>query len=265
MPKISYQNRNIFYRISGNGPAVFFLHGFGENGDVFFHQVESLKNEFKIIVPDLPGSGQSDRFVGQPGLEIFADVVHEIALKEIPDEKISLFGHSMGGYTTMAFVEKYAGRLNSFGLLHSSAFDDTEEKKDIRKKSIEFIHKNGGQAFLKTITPDLFSEESRSVNPKLISELLALSNNITDEALVQYYLAMVARPDRSGLLKSSSVPVLFLTGKYDKVVPLETAVKQSHLPHASDLQILEHSGHMGIWEEYDQANIALLRFLRNIH
>ncbi|MEI9911773.1 MAG: alpha/beta hydrolase [Bacteroidota bacterium] len=52
--------KKIFYRVYGNGKPVLLVHGFGETGDVWKNQVEFLKNKFQLIVPDLPGSGQSE-------------------------------------------------------------------------------------------------------------------------------------------------------------------------------------------------------------
>ena len=62
---------------------------------------------------------------------------------------ILLIGHSMGGYITLAFAEKYPELLNSFGLFHSSAYADDEQKIEIRKKGIEFITNNGAEALFK--------------------------------------------------------------------------------------------------------------------
>lgn len=261
MPEIKFQNKEIHYSVAGDGPAVMLVHGFGENGDVFNRQVEFLKDDFKVIVPDLPGSGKSERLEGTPLLDDFADILKQIGDIESGSEQFHLFGHSMGGYTTMAFVANYESRLKSFGLIHSSAFADTDEKKESRRKAIDFIRDRGGQTFLKTIVPDLFSEETRERNPSYIDDLRSLAANISDEALVQYYNAMISRPNRSELLKTTHLPVLFLIGEFDKTVPAELSLKQSHLPKISSVNILKHSGHMGMWEETDATNQALKRFL----
>ena len=67
-----------------------------------------------------------------------------------------IIGHSMGGYITLAFAEKYPEYLNSFGLFHSTAYADTIEKKNTRMKGIEFINRHGAFEFLKTVVPNLF-------------------------------------------------------------------------------------------------------------
>jgi pimeloyl-ACP methyl ester carboxylesterase len=61
--------------------------------------------------------------------------------------EITMIGHSMGGYITLAFAEEYPQYLDSFGLFHSSAFADSEEKKAIRTKAIDFINDKGPDAF----------------------------------------------------------------------------------------------------------------------
>lgn len=264
MAEIEFQNKKIFYQVAGSGPTVFLIHGFGENGNVFAPQVSFLKDHYRLIVPDLPGSGQSEPLEGSPSLADFADIIFRIAQKECGDkEKYSVFGHSMGGYTTMAFAEKYMENLAAFGLLHSSAYADTDDKKESRKKSIGFIRSNGGKAFLKTITPDLFSDSSKKSHPGYIQRLLDLADGMADETLIQYYHAMINRPDRSAVLKQSTIPVLFMIGKHDKVVPLEAALKQSQLPAIASVNILDDSAHMGMWEEEEKFNRKFKEFLQN--
>lgn len=265
MSEIIFRNKKIHYSVAGNGPAVMMVHGFGENSAVYSRQLDFLKNDFKIILPDLPGSGSSEALDDQPSLEDFADCLYKIWKKEMVTEKFSLLGHSMGGYTTMAFVERYPECLFSYGLLHSSAYADTPEKKEIRKKGIEFIKSHGGKAFLKTITPDLFSDKSREIHPEYPVELLSLSDGINDKTLIQYYHAMMNRPDRFHLLGATPLPVLFLMGKFDKVVPLEISLIQSRQPSISSVQLLENSAHMGLWEEPDISNHAIRNFLKDFH
>jgi pimeloyl-ACP methyl ester carboxylesterase len=62
-------------------------------------------------------------------------------------DKCTVIGHSMGGYITLALVESYWNHVNAFGLFHSSAFADTEEKKKPAKKGIGFIKQQGHLSF----------------------------------------------------------------------------------------------------------------------
>ncbi|MBW7839458.1 MAG: alpha/beta hydrolase [Chitinophagaceae bacterium] len=263
MRQIRFQNKIIRYQTYGQGSPVVLLHGFGESGAVWDRQVRELGPHFCLIVPDLPGSGASEPLDNDFSLDDFADSVKAITDKELPGQKFHLFGHSMGGYTTMAFAEKYEEQLLSFGLVHSSAYPDTDSKKEARLKGVEFIRKNGGQAFLKTITPGLFTELSQKQHPEYISELLSLTSHIADDTLIACYHAMMNRPDRSEVLKSTTVPVLFIIGKFDQVVPLELSLKQAALPALSSVHILQNTAHMGMWEEEELTNQYILNFLND--
>lgn len=259
---LNYNGSAIHYRLFGSSHPVVLLHGFGEDGTVWNQQVEFLKSKFQVIVPDLPGSGKSET-IKDMNMEGFADVIYEILNHEnIPI--CTLIGHSMGGYITLAFVENYSSRLNAFGLFHSSAYADSEEKKETRRKGIEFINKNGAYEFLKAITPNLFSAISRKEIAPTIDKFITRLDYFTNDTLVAYYEAMMKRPDRSILLEKSTVPVLFIIGQFDTVFPFNHSLKQSQLPNRSSIHILYESGHMGMIEETDKSNSILNNFLNDI-
>ena len=268
MAEIIFKNKNIFYRAEGKGKAVMLLHGFGEDGEVWQPQFEYLKKDYFVMVPDLPGSGRSQMLEGTCTIGDYAEVVKAIVEKELGSHSednpatFTLIGHSMGGYITLAFAGKYPDQLHSFGLFHSSAYADTEEKIKTRKKAIAFIKENGAEPFLKTSVPDLFSKTTREKRPDLIEKLLTIANRISGDALIQYYEAMIQRPDTTDVLRSFPNPVLFLIGKQDPVIPLQASLEQSHLPSICSIHILPHSGHVGMWEEESLSNTCLADFLK---
>ena len=167
----------------------------------------------------------------------------------------------MGGYITLALAEKYWNHLDGFGLFHSSAYADSEEKKLVRKKGIEFIRQYGAFEFLKTATPNLFSPQTKDEKPELIDEQVATLSNFSPVSLVKYYEAMMQRPDRTDVLRKTTMPVLFVMGENDNAVPLKDGLEQCHLPEKSYIHILRKSGHMGMLEEYCSVNQILREFL----
>jgi pimeloyl-ACP methyl ester carboxylesterase len=266
---ITYQSSTIFYRTIGKGRTVVLIHGFGEDGDIWKNQVEFLKDHFYLIIPDLPGSGKSE-LISDVSIEGMAELIKEILNNELQKfsaaaeaEGVSLIGHSMGGYITLAFAEKYPQLLSSFGLVHSSAFADNEEKKATRLKSIGFIKKYGAHEFLRSSILELFTESWITANRAIIDGLVEKSKSFTDEAIIQYYQAMINRPDRTAVLKNFSKPILFIIGEHDKAVPFEQSMQQSYLPAISHIHILRYSAHMGIWEEADKVNELIRSLLQN--
>ncbi len=222
-----------------------------------------------MIIPDLPGSGKSE-LINDMSIEGMAEIIKEIIYHEVQKfplqgaegVRVCLIGHSLGGYITLAFAEKYPQMLSSFGLIHSSAFADTEEKKAARLKSIEFISTHNAYDFLRTAIPGLFSRQWSQDHQPEIESLVEKGHNFSSEVLIQYYHAMIARHDKTGVLKNFPHPILFIIGVHDNAVPFAQGLKQSYLPDLSYIHILRNSAHMGMWEEADQVNKALLVFLQ---
>lgn len=256
---ISFQGKEIFYRFVGSGKPALLVHGFGEDGEIWYNQVKYLQDKFKLIVPDLPGSGRSE-LTDDMSMEGMAETILTI-MQEEKCFPCPVIGHSMGGYITLALAEKYPEVLTAFGLFHSSAFADSEEKKATRQKGTEFIKLHGPFSFLKTVIPNLFSPLSQQQMPEKITHFIQQQDNFTTLSLVNYYQAMMQRPDRTDILKQTIVPVLFIIGKYDGAVPMADSLKQCHLPEKSYIHILSQSGHMGMLEEPDRCNRILEEFL----
>lgn len=265
---INWQGSIIQYKIVGDGKPVILLHGFGEDSTVWEPQISFLQNNFRLIIPDLPGTGNS-QFVPDADIEIYAAIVKAMLDIELQKdastgeifETVCFLGHSMGGYICLAFAEKHPQYLNSFGLLHSSAFADSEEKKQVRKKAIEFINSKGANSFIKTSLPGLFSSDFADKRPEIIESFIQKGLSFSNAALVQYYEAMIARPDRISVLKNFPHPILFIIGEHDPAVPLESSLKQCYLPQQSHVTILSNSAHMGMWEETEKLNQQLSTFL----
>jgi pimeloyl-ACP methyl ester carboxylesterase len=261
--KFIYREKEVFYTVSGEGKAVILVHGFGEDGTIFRQQNAFLQQYAKVIIPDLPGSGLSPLNSLLVSIDDYADCIYAL----IQHENITgciMLGHSMGGYITLSFAEKYDSSLTAFGFIHSTAFADSEEKKANRQKGIEFIETHGAYSFLKTSIPNLFSPISKEAFPDEIASLIEQGRHFTGEALQQYYRAMINRADKTQLLKNTPLPVLFIIGKDDVAAPLKDVEQQMHLPACSYIHILENVGHMSMLEAPDILNALLLQFIKTV-
>jgi pimeloyl-ACP methyl ester carboxylesterase len=172
-----------------------------------------------------------------------------------------LIGHSMGGYIALAFEEIYPEISLRFGLVHSSALADTEEKKANRLKGIELMELYGAGPFLKNTIPNLFSATFKKEHPDMVSLLVDAAPVFNTQACQQYYEAMRLRPDRTSILKGNLKPILFVIGTDDVAAPLVDLLPQIKLPSRPYVHILEGVGHMGMWEATEQVNQFLLDFI----
>ncbi|MEJ7625337.1 MAG: alpha/beta hydrolase [Ferruginibacter sp.] len=259
---LHFRGSVIYYTLIGKGTPVVLLHGFGEDRSIWDSVITEIKEKFCLIIPDLPGSGRSQLLTGDLiSINDYADCIRSIL--EVEDiSPVIMIGHSLGGYLALAYAEMYPGSLISLGLFHSGAYPDDDEKKEIRKKAIAFIREKGSTAFLKTSIPGLFMDPDKNKNE--IEILFQKGAGLTNEALIQYYEAMIARPDRTFILKSTNLPVLFIIGEHDKAIPFAHSLEQTQLPAHSYVYILRNSAHMGMLEENEKCRKILADFLHDV-
>jgi pimeloyl-ACP methyl ester carboxylesterase len=269
--EITHRGKKIFYRTIGEGPLVVLLHGVPFDSRLWVNQFP-LSEKYKLVIPDLPGSGHSE-MIDDMSMEGMAEcmkglLVHETAslfFKSGEPHSVVVIGHSMGGYITLALAEKYPELLNGFGLFHSTAYADAEERKQTRKKTIDLIRQKGVAEFVKTSIPNLYGTITKEKKPEMIKEEIERASNFSAETIVSYQLAMMQRPDRTDVLRKSTVPVLFILGKYDAAVPLKDGLEQCSLADLNYIHILETAGHVGMKEEPMESNTILLNYLKDTY
>jgi pimeloyl-ACP methyl ester carboxylesterase len=246
--------------------TVILLHGFGEDHKVFKSQLDMLSAFYDVFAPDLPGSGALSKAaipMENASINLLAEWVNSF-LMDRGIESCIMFGHSMGGYVTLAFAEKFPEKLEAIGLIHSTAYADSEEKKNTREKAIVFIKEKGGYLFLKTAIPNLFGAVFKQQSPQKVQMLLEESRRFKDDWLVWYYRAMINRPDRSNVLKQAKVQVLIVAGDEDMAAPVTDLSAQAALPEICHFHLLKETGHMGMLEREAAMNEILLNFMSTI-
>ncbi|WP_299755988.1 alpha/beta hydrolase [uncultured Pontibacter sp.] len=251
------------YTDHGSGDTLVFLHGFCESKQVWAEFTKPLQQKFRIIALDLPGFGENTESISSYSMESMADYVKH-KLEELRVHRCILVGHSMGGYVSMAFAAKYGSMLQGLCLFHSSALSDTDEKKESRSKSIDYVERHGVINFINPFVEPLFYKENRDWLKQEIELMKEIGRATPQESVTGALAAMRDRPDRSDALRKARFPVLFIFGKEDGAVPLEKALEQCHLPGNSMVYFLEKTGHMGMFERTYETRKAIEKFAETI-
>lgn len=257
---LTYPDGEMHYRVLGNGQPLLLLHGFGESGTIWDLQSKKLAKEAMLLIPDLPGTGESPSPASGPftSLEKYAALLTALLDTE-RIESCTLVGHSMGGYIALAFAEMFPERLDGFALFHSTALPDSPQRLEARKKGIRLMQEYGAGAFLAEIIPGLYSETFRQTNQAAVQQHVAESTEwARKDALTGYYEAMMSRPDRTRVLAEFPRPVCMVLGTHDKTVDLNETKPQTGLLQHGSVSILESVAHMGMRED-PEASFDILR------
>ena len=98
----------VFVDVSGDGPNLTLLHGWGLNGAVWNGIREALAQHFTLHIIDLPGHGRSH---GAPVSTL--DALVDAVAHAMP-ARSHLLGWSLGGHVAMALAHRYPARIDRF-------------------------------------------------------------------------------------------------------------------------------------------------------
>ena len=241
--------------------CVVLLHGYLESMLVWDEFVALLKESVRVVTIDLPGHGVSMVTSEVHTMEYLAECV-ALAMEALGIERYSVVGHSMGGYVALAMVEKYASRLESIVLLSSTTSADSQEKCDRRRREIELI-KAGKKNMLARLVPHAgFAPENVKRLKDYIEDIGELILMTEDEGVIAILGGMIERKSRGELLRQSGVPHMFIFGRHDYYIPVETAEEMIAADPTARVVWLEHSGHMGFYEEPELCAQAILEMVK---
>lgn len=238
------------YNTTGQGPCAIFLHGYLESGEIWNGVKEKLKDNYKIIIPDLPGHGKSKVYSEVHSMEFMAEKVLEILNKENV-EKCTMFGHSMGGYTALAFAGLFPERLNKLVLVHSHPFADSTEKIKDREREIELILAEKKHLLLSTSIPRLYANSNLESMKEKISISMKIAESMSDKAIIAAINGMKTRTDKTDIFKTKSFSKHLILGKEDNLISYREMMNfaiENEIPY----DLLEKSGHMGFFEEKER-------------
>ncbi len=257
--EISEFGVSISYTIMGEGKPVMLVHGLCESGKIWTEHGRILAPHFKIIIPDLPGYGESSPFPdGNFALEKIGKVLFDLADKE-GIEEFSLIGHSMGGYTGLAMVEEQPERIKALSLFHSTARADSDEKKKARERTVKVFLQNR-ELFFRELFKNLFHTGRLEEFMPRVNELMKDSGSISDATVKGTLLALRDRKDRFDMLKHFRGSLSYFIGRYDNVLPSAASEEEAKLLDAH-MHVSEHAGHMGFYECPEETAAYLLEFL----
>jgi pimeloyl-ACP methyl ester carboxylesterase len=264
-PNVNYQYANfkhgkIAYTIKGKGRAVVLLHGFLGSSQTWEQTAAALSKNFKVICIDLPGHGKSECFGYVHSMELMAQSVKAV-MDSLRLKKYAIIGHSMGGYTGLAFAEMYPDFLRGLCLFHSTSYADTEQKQKDRSRAIKIVKQNQ-DIYVKATIDNLFNTKKLKYLKKEITLTQRIAKKTSKQGIIAALEGMKNRASRDVVLHFAEYPIMFIVGKYDNILPMQSLLNQAEITKHKHVLLLENTGHMGFLEEPELCVKQLKRFIR---
>jgi len=252
--------------VVGDGVPLILLHGFPDFWYGWKNIIIGLKDDFKLIIPDMRGYNKSDKPIGVDNYKLDILVEDLKCLYEtLGVDKFNIAGHDWGGLIAWVFAEKYPEYLNKLIILnapHPKIFTDKilKDKKQQRASSyifkfksddgLQFLTENNYQGLQLSVfgtvkRRNAFNKKDYEMYLKAWSQPGAIS------AGVNYYKAFEIPYRGSGII---NVPTLVLWGMKD--LYLLPILLDGLSEYVKDLKIIkvEDSSH---WIMHDSPELVI--------
>ena len=248
------------YEERGSGQALVFVHGFPLDRRMWIEQLRGLAKVRRCVAIDLRGHGLSAISDPDPvfSMDLFADDV-AITLDELGADQADVCGLSMGGYVAFAFWRRHRDRVRSLILCDTKAEADSDEAKAGREKTGQLVREQGLEALWDGLGPKLLATDPKPDDVERLRETFLAQPAVVIAADA---LAMRDRPDSTPDLGGIDVPVLWVHGEEDQLMPIAGARATAEKIPGARFAAIPAGGHMAPMENAAAANEAIGAFLK---
>jgi len=266
---MDWKGVKLHYTDQGQGVPVMLLHGYAGSFDNWKKLVEIFpQDEYRLIVPDLPGLGLSQF----PDIEADVDF-HKLytdftthVINELELDSLYIAGNSLGGLLAWETAIINEGKVKKMVLLNAAGY------------SIDDI----GAFFIKFSQSDAFKVIIRKGAPKFIAKKAAKGclgdkSRLDADRVHAFYgminkegnLQAIGKLGASGQYPDSTdiaainIPTLIVWGDQDEIIPVEHAYKFHRDIPGSELLIYEGSGHVPMLEDAEKLTLDMLTFFNS--
>lgn len=254
---IRYKSSKVYFSSYGKGASVVLLHGFLENASMWNFVIDELKKRNQVITIDLLGHGKTTCLGSIHTMEEMAAVVRAVLL-HLEVQEALFIGHSMGGYVSLAFAEKYPKCIKGLCLLNSTAQADTRDRKKLRDRA-NMIAKTNYESLVRMSVANQFTKESTA---KFREEIAAAKRQALQTTLQGYTATnegMKIRKDRTHILASVRFKKLLIVGKNDPVLHPVSVIEEAKKTKTQWIELPD--GHMSHIENTEKVKKILNVFV----
>src|SRR5262245_32759390 len=200
--------------IDGSGEPLVMVHGLGGNSNVFQPQLKTLTARFRVIRPDLPGSGRTPPN-GQASIPNFVEALVRVA-RYLGAEKTHWIGHSMSTIFCKHVAAEQPSMVKSLALFGPLMAPPDANREALRKRA-EQARSQGMAPIAEAIVEGATSADTKANHPVVAAFVRELVMRQPAEGYAQSCEALAAAEPAD--IDRIKCPTLLATGDEDAIAP----------------------------------------------
>lgn len=249
---------------AADAPTIVMIHGFTGSKENWYPLAKRLRGRYRLLIPDLPGWGDSERIPGQDYGYVaqsgrLAAFVDEIARR--PGSGVVLLGHSMGGGIAALTAADHPQHVARVGLLDAAGvrFKDNRFGTEVLEGKNPFGVED--EASLKRYLDTVFHTDAAKPSIPWPASRALIGWRKQQAGFEQGVLDRIGRGEERFLPGEAAArirqPALLLWCRQDAVIDFSAMdLYAAQMPQASKV-LLDGCGHMSIVEKPDEVAAAV--------
>lgn len=247
----------------GKGEVILLIHGQPFNRSMWDDQKETLAQNYRLIIPDLRGYGESGITEGIVLLdELALDLIH--LLDDLGIQKAVIIGLSMGGQIALEIYRLAPELYRAIVLADTDARAEDEKGYKNRIELSKRILSDGLAKFTEERIGHFMCNTTFINKPDVVErvKMMMITTPAAGSAAAQRGRA--ERKDYTPLLGKIDFPALIVVGDQDEFTPISSAEYMHKRITGSGLAVIENSGHIANMEQPEAFNGVLAKFLHDL-
>jgi pimeloyl-ACP methyl ester carboxylesterase len=262
--KILANGTKMNYELSGQGNCLVLIHGFGDNLNMWYHQVPEFSKQYQVLTYDVRGFGQTEISKGQLSMGLLADDLYEL-LKVLKIKSACVLGYSMGGMIALNLAIKHAEVTTGLIFANSAVGGRfSAEMKERRKMMMDMLQQGNIEVISEMMTMGAFSPTFKERNPAEFNRYKKIKMQNDPSPYVGIMQAMDAGAGSPPDLTKVKCPVLIIAGTHDGFTSLDVVESMKNSLKDAVSKVLP-TGHAAAVEAPKEFNQTVLEFMKKLH
>ncbi len=252
---------------------MFLLHGLGGTKVSWMPVLQPLAERYTVVVPDLPGHGESEKPRAEYTPRYYAGIVRKL-MSVVGADRAAFLGNSLGGRIALEMAARYPKRVTGLALLGPAVpglrwrwLLGFTRLAPAEIAALPFpLRERWMLLSMRRLfaRPHRFSENAyRAGADEFIRVYRSARARVAFWASLRH-IVLERAEEFWPRMRRVAAETLILHGEHDKLVPLRLGARLADALPRGELRVLPDAGHVPQFEAPRTTNAELLRFLQSL-